>query len=125
MCTFFCEVQENVRAAMEKIIGKRSVQFEIPPCIIGAASVAGEKEGNGTFGKYFDIVETDPLFGGNTWEEAESKMQHMAADIAIRNAGLEPGDIRYIIAGDLLGQLIATSFGIMNLNIPMFGVYGA
>lgn len=52
-------------------------------------------------------------------------MQHMAADIAIRNAGLESEDIRYIVAGDLLGQLIATSFGIMNLNIPMFGVYGA
>lgn len=52
-------------------------------------------------------------------------MQHIAADIAIRNAGLEPEDIRYIIAGDLLGQLIATSFGIMNFNIPMFGVYGA
>lgn len=29
------------------------------------------------------------------------------------------------MAGDLLGQLIATSFGIMNFNIPMFGVYGA
>ncbi len=110
---------------MDKTVGRRSVQFEIPPCIVGAASVAGEKEGNGAFGKYFDIVETDPLFGGNTWEEAESKMQHIAADIAIRNAGLEPEDIRYIIAGDLLGQLIATSFGIMNFNIPMFGVYGA
>ena len=110
---------------MDKMIGKRSVQFEVPPCIIGAASVAGEKEGAGKFGKYFDVVEEDPLFGGKTWEEAESKMQHMAADIAIRNAGLESEDIRYIVAGDLLGQLIATSFGIMNLNIPMFGVYGA
>ena len=49
---------------MDKTVGRRSVQFEIPPCIVGAASVAGEKEGNGAFGKYFDIVETDPLFGG-------------------------------------------------------------
>ncbi len=114
-----------VGGIMDKMIGKRSVQFEVPPCIIGAASVAGEKEGAGKFGKYYDIIEDDPLFGGKTWEEAESKMQHMAADIAIRNAGLESEDIRYIVAGDLLGQLIATSFGIMNLNIPMFGVYGA
>lgn len=88
---------------MDKMIGKRSVQFEVPPCIIGAASVAGEKEGAGKFGKYYDIIEDDPLFGGKTWEEAESKMQHMAADIAIRNAGLESEDIRYIVAGDLLG----------------------
>ena len=41
---------------MDKMIGKRSVQFEVPPCIIGAASVAGEKEGAGKFGKYFGIL---------------------------------------------------------------------
>ncbi len=109
----------------KKAVGKRSILFEHPPVIIGAGSVAGEKEGNGAFGKYFDMVETDPLFGGQTWEEAESKMQQLAAQIALRKAGLEPGEVRYLVAGDLLGQLIATSFGIMNFNIPMFGVYGA
>ena len=34
-------------------------------------------------------------------------------------------DLRYIFAGDLLGQLIATSFGLMQYEIPMFGLYGA
>jgi stage V sporulation protein AD len=52
-------------------------------------------------------------------------MQQMATQIALRKADLEPGEVRYLVAGDLLGQLIATSFGIMNFNIPMFGVYGA
>ena len=107
------------------MVGKRSVLFSRPPIIIGAGSVAGEKEGNGAFGKCFDMVEEDPLFGGKTWEEAESKMQQLATRIALRKAGLEPQEIRYLVAGDLLGQLIATSFGIMNFNIPMFGVYGA
>ena len=65
------------------------------------------------------------MFGGKTWEEAESKMQQLATQIALRKAAKEPGEIRYLVAGDLLGQLIATSFGIMNFNIPMFGVYGA
>jgi stage V sporulation protein AD len=108
-----------------KQIGNRSIAFNESPYIIGTSSVAGEKEGEGAFGKYYDMVETDPMFGAKSWEEAESKMQHIAADIAIKKAGLETTDIRYLIAGDLLGQLIATSFGIMNLNIPMFGVYGA
>ena len=31
----------------------------------------------------------------------------------------------YLFAGDLLGQCIATSFGISAYNIPLFGVYGA
>ena len=105
----------------KKMVGKRSVLFSRPPIIIGAGSVAGEKEGNGAFGKCFDMVEEDPLFGGKTWEEAESKMQQLATRIALRKAGLEPQEIRYLVAGDLLGQLIATSFGIMNFNIPMFG----
>ena len=109
----------------KKVVGKRSILFAKPPVIIGAGSVAGEKEGNGAFGRHFDIVEQDPLFGAKTWEEAESRMQQMATKIALRKAGLEPDQVRYLVAGDLLGQLIATSFGIMNFNIPMFGVYGA
>jgi stage V sporulation protein AD len=109
----------------KKQVGERSVAFENPPYIIGSSSVAGEKEGEGAFNRYYDLVETDPMFGGKSWEEAESKMQHMAADMAIKKAGLDAEDIRYLVAGDLLGQLIATSFGIMNFNIPMFGVYGA
>ena len=34
-------------------------------------------------------------------------------------------DIRFLVGGDLLGQLIATSFGIEALEIPTLGVYGA
>ena len=65
------------------------------------------------------------MCGGNTWEEAESLLQQKAATLAIEKAGLVPENIRYLVAGDLLGQLIATSFGVVSLNIPMFGVYGA
>lgn len=108
-----------------KMIGRQSVAFENPPCILGRASVAGKKEGEGPLGGFFDYIEEDPKFGADTWEEAESNMQKKAAELALENAGCKPQDIRYLIAGDLLGQLIATSFGIMDLKIPMFGVYGA
>lgn len=93
--------------------------------IIGYSSVAGKKEGDGPLGNYFDLIDEDPFFGMKTWEEAESKMQKMACEMAIQKANLKPEDIRYLFGGDLLGQLIATSFGIMSLNIPMFGIYGA
>ena len=69
--------------------GKRSILFARPPVILGAGCVAGEKEGKGAFGKYYDLVEEDPLFGGKTWEEAESKMQQLATQIAQR-AGRDP-----------------------------------
>ncbi len=82
------------------------------------AVLPGKKEGNGAFGKCFDMVEEDPLFGGKTWEEAESKMQQLATRIALRKAGLEPQEIRYLVAGDLLGQLIATSFWYHEFQYP-------
>ena len=37
----------------------------------------------------------------------------------------EKSDIRYLFAGDLLGQLIATTFGVKDMDIPIFGLYGA
>lgn len=109
----------------QKEIGKQSVEFEKPPLIVGAASIVGEKEGNGPYGKYFDQIETDPMAGAETWEEAEEKFQEKAAKMAIEKCGLQKSDIRYVVAGDLLGQLIASSFGLMSLDIPIFGVYGA
>lgn len=108
-----------------KMKGKQSILFEKPPYIISYSSVAGKKEGEGPLGKYFDVVEDDPMFGGKTWEEAESNLLKQAASMAINKAELTNQDIRYMVGGDLLGQLIATSFGIEELNIPLFGVYGA
>lgn len=63
--------------------------------------------------------------GMENWEQAESSMQKAAADLSITKAGLKRDDIRYLFAGDLLGQLIATSFGTVDLEIPLFGLYGA
>ncbi|RHP32381.1 stage V sporulation protein AD [Lachnotalea sp. AF33-28] len=105
--------------------GKASIKFENPPRIVGTASVVGEKEGDGPLGQLFDIVEKDPMMGKDNWEQAESAMQKKAADLAIEHAGLVRTQIRYLFAGDLLGQLIATSFGTVDLDLPMFGLYGA
>ena len=107
------------------ILGKASIRFDEAPYILGYASVVGKKEGEGPLGKLFDSVVEDPMFNGTSWEDAESKLQAQIAHYAIRKAGLNAGDIRYIYAGDLLGQLIATSFGLKDLNIPLFGLYGA
>ena len=90
--------------------------FEKPPVILAASSVVGEKEGQGPLGQYFDHVEKDPKFGMETWEQAESTMQLMAAEKAIKKAGLSKEQLDFLFAGDLLGQLIATSFGLMSWN---------
>lgn len=105
--------------------GKASVLFDKPPVISSAASVVGQKEGDGPLGRCFDQVEMDSMLGKKNWEEAESELQTRAAKLAIEKSGLSKDEIRYYFGGDLLAQLIATSFGSMNLEFPMFGVYGA
>ncbi|MGN0335685.1 MAG: stage V sporulation protein AD [Lachnospiraceae bacterium] len=105
--------------------GKQSVEFEKPPYIMSAASIVGKKEGEGPLGRYFDIVEEDPKVGEDTWEEAESMLQKSAVELALQKAGLQKEEIRYLFCGDLLGQLIATSFGVMDFQVPVFGLYGA
>lgn len=111
--------------AENRMMGMQSVQFGEAPHIISSASVVGKKEGEGPLGNSFDLVSTDDMFGENTWEAAESTMQTESIRAALGAAGLKPYQIRYLFGGDLLGQLIATSFGVENLEIPLFGLYGA
>lgn len=105
--------------------GKRTIGFECPPAIVSCASVVGKMEGEGPLGGYFDIVENDGMFGEKTWEAAESTMQAMAVKRAMEKAKLAPSEIDCAFAGDLLGQLMATSFGLADMKLPLYGIYGA
>lgn len=110
---------------MTQVKGKQSIAFEHPPYILSSASIVGKKEGDGPLGLLFDQTSEDATFGMNSWEEAESEMQKQAAQLALQKAGFKKDQIRYVFAGDLLGQAIATSFGMMDLQIPLLGLYGA
>lgn len=107
------------------IKGRQSVLFDRPVYIEQTACIAGQKEGEGPLGKLFDEVVEDPMFGMNSWEEAESQLQELTVDKLMSKTQVQKEEIRYIFAGDLLGQLIATSFGLKKYEIPMFGLYGA
>ena len=110
---------------MNQSLGRASIRLEKPIYILNSASAVGTKEGQGPLGLLFDKVGEDDMFGCETWEEAESTLQRDAVELALEKAGLTQEDISYIFAGDLLGQSIATSFGISTYQIPLFGVYGA
>lgn len=109
----------------KQAIGKQTIQFEHPPVILSRASVVGEMEGQGPLASFFDQIETDPAFGQDSWEEGESEMVRRAVQTAISKSGITKSDIRYIFGGDLLGQLIGTTFGLKDFDIPVFGLYGA
>lgn len=108
-----------------KRVGKQTVQFEFPPSILAMASVVGPMEGKGPLGDKFDKVAEDNLYGEQSWEKAERKMMKEAVQTALSKAGLELGQINYLLAGDLLNQIISANFAARDLGIPLIGLYGA
>jgi len=105
--------------------GHQSWIFENKPRIFGSASVVGPFEGQGPLANDFDIIHGDLMLGQNTWEKAENKLIEEAAKIAIESAGLTKEQIQFYVGGDLLNQIISTSFAARTLSIPYLGVFGA
>lgn len=56
---------------------------------------------------------------------AESKMVEEAVDLALLKAGLERSGLDFLLAGDLLNQIIAASFAARTIDVPFLGLYGA
>lgn len=110
---------------MKKRIGKQTVRFDKKVYIKGSAAICGTKENEGPIGNDFDIIMPDAEWNEETWEKTESKMQREAVKLAVQKVGLNLSDIEYIFAGDLLNQCIGAGFGLRELDIPFFGVYGA
>ena len=109
----------------EKRIGQRTVALSNPPSVLSFANIGGKFEGQGPLSGYFDELSQDSFFGEKTWEKAESAMQKKVVRRALEQAKLKPKDIGYILAGDLLNQCIGSSFGLRELGIPFYGLYGA
>jgi stage V sporulation protein AD len=108
-----------------KRIGKQTVRFEKPPSIIATSTIVGPKEGEGPLSKYFDTILDDDIIGQDSYEKAECKMVRDVSNDVISKAGLKKELIDYMLAGDLLDQIITSSFAAREMEIPFFGLYGA
>ena len=108
-----------------KKIGKQTFSFDNPPTITECASIVGPKEAQGPLGKYFDLTIEDEFWGEKSWEKAESKIIKETVNAVISKSGISSSQIDCCFAGDLLNQCISSSFGLRDLSIPFFGVFGA
>ncbi len=108
-----------------KKLGKQTLKFDTPPTILEVASIVGPKEAEGPLAKYFDKCLENEFWGEKTWEKAESKIIKETVAAAINKSGVPSEQIEYCFAGDLLNQCISSSFGLRELNIPFFGIFGA
>ena len=109
---------------MERL-GKQTIKFNTPPTITETSSIVGPKEAQGPLAKYFDQCLEDEFWGEKTWEKAESKIIKENVNTLIFKSGIPIDQIDYCFAGDLLNQCISSSFGLRDINLPFFGVFGA
>jgi stage V sporulation protein AD len=109
----------------QKRLGRQTIKLSNPPTMLATAAVVGPKEGEGPLSKYFDMVQKDDYFGQDSWEKAESRFVEEAVKCAISKSGVSITAIDYMLAGDLLNQIISSSFAARNLQIPYLGMYGA
>ncbi|MDF2876366.1 MAG: spoVAD [Sporomusa sp.] len=110
---------------MNKKRGKQSIVFTSPPIITSAANVVGPMEGDGILTEFYDRILKDNLDNNSTWEKCESSMMEWALKTAISKDNSSSDDVDYVLAGDLLNQLMSTHFAIRNIGRPFLGMYGA
>ena len=111
--------------SMSRRIGRRTAVLQTPPSVLSFANIGGRMERQGPLAKYFDELCDDSFFGEKTWEKAESAMQKKVLQRALDQAGLKPGELDCVLAGDLLNQCTGSSFGLRESGIPFLGLYGA
>lgn len=108
-----------------KKLGSQTLKFDNPITILETASIVGPKEAEGPLAPYFDKCLEDEFWQEKTWEKAESKIIKETVNSNITKAKIAASDVDYCFAGDLLNQCISSSFGLRELGIPLYGIFGA
>lgn len=105
--------------------GHQSWVFDKKPAIVATATVVGPDEGKGPLANDFDIVHEDTLLGQKSWEHAERSLMEEAVKLVMENAGITGGQVQMYVGGDLMNQIISSTFAARTLAVPYLGVFGA
>ncbi len=105
--------------------GHQSWVFPSRPVILASAAVGGPFEANGALADDFDILHDDLWLGQDSYEKAEKKMLEDACNKAIEKAGKKKEDVQFFLSGDLINQIISSTFTARTLAIPYLGIFGA
>jgi stage V sporulation protein AD len=105
--------------------GHQSWQFDNGAYLLSTGTVAGPFEGKGPLAADFDRVHGDLTLNQDSWEKAEKMLLEEAADLAIQKSGIPKGSINFYVGGDLMNQIISSSFAARTLALPYLGVFAA
>lgn len=107
-----------------KKIGKQTYNIKDDVVIRDTFTVVGSKEGEGPLKDKFDLI-VDDLWGEDSWEKSERKFQKTAVETLLNKNRLQKDEIDLLISGDLLNQIVSSSFAARDIGLPYIGIYGA
>ncbi len=93
--------------------------------LLDGYSIVGPLEGKGPLKDYFDYVLKDDTLNEPSFEKSERKLLQDIIIGAIDHAGLNKNAIDFFFGGDLLNQIVSSSFTARELCLPFVGLYSA
>lgn len=105
--------------------GTQSWSFNNKPAILSTAAVVGPFEGHGPLAEDFDRIHGDLMLGQESWEKAERALLEESTQLACEKANVRKEQVQFLLAGDLMDQIISSSFAASTLAIPFLGLFGA
>jgi stage V sporulation protein AD len=108
-----------------KQIGQQTWKFGSDLRILSSAAAGGPMEGQGPLANDFDVLFDNLYCNQDSWEKAERKLLESAIDRVVEKSGLSMNDIELMLAGDLLNQIISSSFSARYTQLPFLGMFGA
>lgn len=103
----------------------QTIKLKNKTYLLNGYSMVGPLEGSGPMKEYFDYVIQDDTLKEKTFEKSERKLLQKIVVGAIDKAGLKTEDINFFFGGDLLNQIVSSSFTARELGIPFVGLYSA
>lgn len=108
-----------------KLVGKQTWQFDNKPTLLGSATVVGPEEGMGPLSEDFDYIYDNLEINEKTWEKGERRLLEQASQLALINADVSSEQLQFFVGGDLMNQIISSTFAARTLGSPYIGVFGA
>ena len=90
-----------------------------------SAIIGAKKEKEGPLSEYFDVLYDDLYCNERTFEKAEQHMVKDAFEEVFKKSVFKERDIDLMVGGDLLNQIITSSYISRDYNIPFIGTFSA
>lgn len=101
------------------------IVFQQKPALLAGGVVVGPLERRSIFTSNFDAISDDERWQESTNEKGQMQMIKAACDIIMQKKNIQPLDIDYFLAGDLVNQMTPTNFAAKELAISFIGLFSA